>query len=252
MDRDQSRPDGGTPPRNRRRFAPGKALDNMAFALCERNTALNVVVSAGSLLVSIAAYGLLASLVRDGLVQLARGENVSSDWYGPLLRAPLSIWWAGAAGLVVIMFVHELGHFVWAWVLGMGPVGPVFNPLTGASIRRTAKSVDAVKSAWMKLWGPLAGSLSALALGIYQSQTHSGLAGILALVACIMNGESLLPFNGSDGQGVALVWWRRDLFRRSVAPNRDAELETARMLCWVHLVLILVLVGMAIAVVLGR
>ena len=48
------------------------------------------------------------------------------------------IWgWKFALGVIVLIFVHEMGHFLEAWREGLNPSWPVFIPFLGAYVKHT-------------------------------------------------------------------------------------------------------------------
>jgi Zn-dependent protease len=46
----------------------------------------------------------------------------------------LAFGWPFAVGFVVLIFVHEMGHVIAAWMLGMPVTAPIFIPFVGAYI----------------------------------------------------------------------------------------------------------------------
>jgi Zn-dependent protease len=78
----------------------------------------------------------------------------------------VSIWiyaqlfgWVYAAGIVALIFVHEMGHVIAAKWLGMPVSAPLFIPFIGASIIMKENPRDAWTEALMAYGGPLAGCI---------------------------------------------------------------------------------------------
>src|SRR6266568_445874 len=77
-------------------------------------------------------------------------------WYGG--------WWFGV-GLVVLLFVHEMGHVIEAKRQGLAVSAPLFIPFMGAAIALKELPKDAWREARVGIAGPILGSIAAL--GIY-------------------------------------------------------------------------------------
>ena len=107
-----------------------------------------VLLTGGTMLVSVSAYALL---------------------YG----------WRYAAGFVLLIFVHEMGHFLAARQRGLAVGAPTFIPFVGAWIQLKDLPHDAETEAWVGLAGPLVGTLGALAC--YYGYRASGEPLLLAL-----------------------------------------------------------------------
>jgi Zn-dependent protease len=129
---------------------------------------LKLVVTAGTALVSVAAYSL---------------------FFG---------WWF-AAGFVVLLFVHEMGHVIALRREGIPSSAPMFIPFMGAVI--TAKSLgdNALAEARVGLAGPILGSLGAAAVAVVGELTGSSLLIALAYFGFFINLFNLLPVIPLDG-----------------------------------------------------
>ncbi|MBL8483646.1 MAG: site-2 protease family protein, partial [Rhodocyclaceae bacterium] len=81
------------------------------------------------------------------------------------LGAYAFIWgWRYAAGFVVLLFVHEMGHYVAARRRGLAVGAPTFIPFVGAWVELKSLPHDAETEAYVGMAGPLAGTLGALAV----------------------------------------------------------------------------------------
>src|SRR5271168_3271724 len=67
--------------------------------------------------------------------------------------------WPFAAGFVVLIFVHEMGHVIAAKWLGLPVTAPIFIPFVGAYITMKENPRDAWTEALMAYGGPLAGGI---------------------------------------------------------------------------------------------
>jgi Zn-dependent protease len=113
------------------------------------------------------------------------------------------IWgWRFALGVIVLIFVHELGHFLEAKREGLNPDLPVFIPFLGAYVKHTRG--NPWQTARVAIAGPILGGVAALvcfALGEAQS---SNLLLALGYFGFVLNLINLLPFGILDGGSV----WR--------------------------------------------
>ncbi|HJU48265.1 MAG TPA: site-2 protease family protein, partial [Gaiellaceae bacterium] len=75
------------------------------------------------------------------------------------------IWgWQFAIGFVLLILVHELGHYVEAKRLGLDPALPVFVPFLGAYVALRNAPFDPWRNARVSLAGPIFGGLGSLAV----------------------------------------------------------------------------------------
>jgi hypothetical protein len=72
--------------------------------------------------------------------------------------------WLFAAGFVLLIFVHEMGHAVAMRLEGIAAGAPVFIPFVGAFIAMQGRPRDAAVEARVAMAGPVAGSLAAWAV----------------------------------------------------------------------------------------
>jgi len=110
--------------------------------------------------------------------------------------------WGGpwfAIGLVLMIFVHEMGHVVEIRRQGMVATAPIFIPFVGAAIFQRSHPTDSIKQAQIGFAGPLAGTLGATAaLVLYQSTHWEVLLG-WAYIGFFINLFNLIPFAMLDG-----------------------------------------------------
>ncbi|TAN32569.1 site-2 protease family protein [bacterium] len=135
----------------------------------------------GILLFKIPALGTLLSLV------VSFGGYAL--FYGP--------WFA--VGLVVMIFVHEMGHVVEIRRQGMQATAPIFIPFMGAAIFQRSHPTDALKQAQIGIAGPIAGTLGATAAFVLYGSTHSPVLLLTALIGFYINLFNLIPVWQLDG-----------------------------------------------------
>jgi Zn-dependent protease len=129
---------------------------------------LKLLTTAGTALVSVAAYSL---------------------FWG----------WTFAAGFVVLLFVHEMGHVIQLRREGIKASAPMFVPFLGALIAAKSLGENALAEARVGLAGPVLGTVGAgvcLAIG---EATNSDLFRALAYVGFFLNLFNLLPVVPLDG-----------------------------------------------------
>jgi Zn-dependent protease len=104
-----------------------------------------------------------------------------------------------AVGLVMMIFIHEMGH-VWAARLKGLPVSaPSFIPFLGALITMKRQPSDAATEAFIAYGGPLMGTLGALAcygLGLW---LDSSIIVAVAVVGFMINLFNMIPVHPLDG-----------------------------------------------------
>jgi Zn-dependent protease len=129
---------------------------------------LKLLTTAGTALVSVAAYSL---------------------FWG----------WSFAAGLVLLLFVHEMGHVVQLRREGIRASTPMFIPFLGAVIAARSLGENALAEARVGLAGPVLGSLGALVCLIVGETSGSDFFLALAYVGFLLNLFNLIPVVPLDG-----------------------------------------------------
>lgn len=129
---------------------------------------LKIFTTAGTMLVSIAAYALL---------------------WG----------WKFAVGFVLLLLVHELGHVIELRRQGVPSSAVLFIPFLGAVVGMKQMPDDAWKEARVALAGPILGSFGALVTWGVGESLDSELLVALAFVGFFLNLFNLLPIVPLDG-----------------------------------------------------
>ena len=117
------------------------------------------------------------------------------------------IWgWRFAAGFVLLLLVHELGHVLELRRQGVPASAPLFIPFLGAVVGMKQMPKDAWREAQVALAGPILGSLGTLAVWIAGEALDSQLLVALAFTGFLLNLFNLLPVVPLDGgRAVAAV-----------------------------------------------
>jgi Zn-dependent protease len=123
---------------------------------------------AGSMIVSVGAYALLGG------------------------------WWFGL-GLVLLIFVHEMGHVIELRRQGVPASAPLFIPFFGAVVGMKKMPDNAWQEAKVALAGPLLGTIGALVVWAAGSYYNSRFLVAMAFVGFLINLFNLLPVVPLDG-----------------------------------------------------
>ena len=117
------------------------------------------------------------------------------------------IWgWRFAIGVVLLILVHELGHYVEAKRAGLDPQLPVFIPFLGAYVALRNVRFDPWVNARVSLAGPVAGGLGAAACLVAAVVYDSDLLRALAYAGFLLNLINLAPIGILDGGHVLRSW----------------------------------------------
>lgn len=106
--------------------------------------------------------------------------------------------WA-AAGIVLMILVHEMGHVVEIQRQGLRATAPVFIPFMGAAIFQRQHPTDAVHQAEIGIAGPIAGTIGATAAFAAYGATHFQPLLIWAWFGFFINLINLIPAGMLDG-----------------------------------------------------
>jgi len=101
--------------------------------------------------------------------------------------------------LVLVLFIHELGHFIGMKRFGYDNVRMLFIPMMGAFVQGNKPIYSQKESLWVILLGPYPGILLGC-IGFYFGELHhmEWLA-TTALISLILNIINLLPLDPLDG-----------------------------------------------------
>jgi Zn-dependent protease len=145
--------------------------------------------------------------------------------------------WRFGLGFVVLILIHEFGHFLEARRQGVHATLPTFVPFFGAYVLIRQDGLAPWRNALISLAGPFAGGLGAAAVWIVGSSRGSPWIVELAYWGFFLNAANLLPVGILDGGGVLrgiTQTWRRPAIRyengvpvEASAPERNRAIQIA-------------------------
>jgi len=107
--------------------------------------------------------------------------------------------WRFALGLVICIYVHEIGHVVALKRLGIAASSPMFIPGFGAVVRLQQYPIDVDEEAQVGLAGPRWGLGISLVAFVLARLTHSEALAAIARVSGWINLFNLIPIPPLDG-----------------------------------------------------
>jgi Zn-dependent protease len=146
------------------------------------------IVAAGFALVKFGGLLLKLKVVTTGVSMLVSIAAYAWIWGLPF-----------AVGLVLLIFVHELGHVLELRRQGVPASAPLFIPFLGAVIGMKELPDDAWKEARVALAGPILGSAGAAVAWAAGEATDSEVLVGLAFVGFFLNLFNLIPIVPLDG-----------------------------------------------------
>src|SRR5438067_1527815 len=149
----------------------------------------------------IAAIG--AFLAKFGAV-LLKAKFLFSIFVSAAIYVWIGGWWFGI-GLVVLLFVHEMGHVLEAKRQGLPVSAPFFIPFMGAAIMMKRMPRDAWHEALNGIAGPILGTIGAAACWAIGAYYDSRPLVALAFIGFLINLFNLIPFLPLDGGRVAVA-----------------------------------------------
>jgi len=116
--------------------------------------------------------------------------------------------WVFAAGFVLLIFVHEMGHAIALRREGIPAGAPVFIPFVGAFVAMHGQPRDAGVEARVAMAGPITGSLAAWAVLGAGLAWQQPLLVALGHTAVLLNLFNLVPVPPLDGGRIAGAFTR--------------------------------------------
>ncbi len=153
------------------------------------------------LLVPIAFLGALVWKFKAAVFVVFKFKFVGTALSGLVSIAAYALLWSWwfAVGLVVLLFVHEMGHVLEARRQGLPTSAPMFIPFMGALITMKQLPDDVWREARVALAGPIIGTLGAIAFWIVGTATDRDFFTAMAYVGFFLNLFNLLPIVPLDG-----------------------------------------------------
>jgi Zn-dependent protease len=142
-----------------------------------------------------------------GLIALLSKVAIVGKFLIPFGSALLSIGayallfggWQVGMGIVVLLFIHEMGHFFIIRAKGLPASLPVFIPLVGAYVALRRMPQDVRDEAEIAIAGPIAGAIAGAACYLLFLQTGAHLFLLLAYFSFLINLLNLIPVSPLDG-----------------------------------------------------
>jgi len=155
----------------------------------------------GALAAAAALIAKFFSAIKGVLLLLPKLKLLTTAGTAFVSVAAYSLFWGWpfAAGFVVLIFVHEMGHVIALRREGIKASAPMFIPFLGAAIFSKSLGENALAEARVGLAGPVLGSLGAAAVAIVGAITGSSLLLALAYLGFLLNLFNLLPVVPLDG-----------------------------------------------------
>ena len=136
--------------------------------------------------------------------------------FSSILTMLVSIWaystiwgWPFAAGFVLLIVVHELGHGLVMRMMGIPAGAPVFIPFVGAVIAMKGRPRNAYVEAMVAFGGPVLGSVAAVVCLALAWGLHSDFWMSLAFSGFMINLFNLLPISPLDGGRIVGAFSRK-------------------------------------------
>jgi Zn-dependent protease len=152
----------------------------------------------GAPLIPLAVLASKAKLLFLALIKVKAVATLGTMFIS-IAAYTLAFGWPFAVGLVLLLFVHEMGHVIQLRREGVEASAPVFIPFLGAMISAKSLGKDAAAEARVGLAGPILGTIGTLIpLAIYLA-TDSYFWRALAYLGFFINLINLLPVLPLDG-----------------------------------------------------
>jgi Zn-dependent protease len=140
------------------------------------------VLKGGYLLLKLGAF-------KGTLITMLISVVVYSIFFGPLF----------AIGFVLLLLVHEMGHYLMAKRLGQSVSAPVFIPFLGALINMRRQPASVQQEATMALAGPTVGTAASWLCLLIGVSLQSEFWAALGYLGCLLNLFNLIPATPLDG-----------------------------------------------------
>lgn len=113
-------------------------------------------------------------------------------------------WWY-ALGFVLLIFVHEMGHYLAARQRGLNVGLPMFIPFVGAWIQLKDMPHNVETEAYVGLAGPVFGTIGALVCYLLGRNLNSDLLLALSYAGFFINLFNLIPLSPLDGGRITAI-----------------------------------------------
>jgi Zn-dependent protease len=143
---------------------------------------------------------LLFSGAKLSKILLSVGSMLLTIWvYAQLYGMPFAI------GFVVLLLIHEMGHYLAARQRGLDVSLPAFIPFVGAWINMRERPHNAETEAYVAFAGPFIGTLAAFACFYHGQSTGNEFWIALGYTGFILNLFNMIPVSPLDGGRITQV-----------------------------------------------
>ncbi len=154
---------------------------------------------------AIAAVGALIAkffaAIKGALLLIPKAKLLLTAGTALVSVAAYSLFWGWtfAAGFVLLIFIHEMGHVIALRREGVQATAPMFVPFLGAVISAKSLGENALAEARVGLAGPVLGTIGSAACLVIGEATNSDFFRALAYIGFFLNLFNLLPVVPLDG-----------------------------------------------------
>lgn len=113
-------------------------------------------------------------------------------------------WWY-ALGFVMLLMVHEFGHYIAARRVGLPAGLPMFIPFVGAWIELKEQPMSVSQEAYVAFAGPFVGTIGATVVFWLAGEYESNLLMALAYAGFFINLFNLIPVSPFDGGRIVAI-----------------------------------------------
>jgi Zn-dependent protease len=156
----------------------------------------------GSALAAIGAvFAKFFAAIKGALLFLPKLKLLTTGGTALISVAAYSLFWGWefAAGFVVLLFVHEMGHVFQLRKEGIKASVPMFVPFLGAMITAKSLGENALAEARVGLAGPILGTIGSGVCLVIGEASNSNFFRALAYIGFFLNLFNLLPVVPLDG-----------------------------------------------------
>ena len=143
---------------------------------------------------------LLLTTLKLGKVALTAGTMLLS-----IVTYSLIFGWEYAVGFVLLIFCHEMGHFLAAKQRGLNVGAPTFIPFVGAWIQLKEQPMSVETEAYVAMAGPVMGTIAAMGCYYAAGSLESPLWLALAYAGFMLNLFNLIPLSPLDGGRITAI-----------------------------------------------
>jgi Zn-dependent protease len=173
------------PPSSPDHYSPAPSRRNRTGFLGGLAAILLAIWSKGGLLLALIFKVPALATLGTALLSIAAYSLVGGPWF--------------AVGLVLMIFVHEMGHVVEIRRQGMKATAPIFIPFVGAAIFQRSHAQSPMRQAQIGIAGPIAGTIGATVAFVLYNSTHWNVLLLWAYFGFLLNLFNLIPFGMLDG-----------------------------------------------------